>query len=78
MPNAQPLPEIPLAIAVERKPVLDRALHHLPDLPLDAMRRGLDRHDGRLRPGKLFSDEGACAVGAMLRELFPGDRAPAG
>ena len=55
MPNVQALPEIPPAVAAERKQVLDRALRHLPDAALDAMRRGLDRHDGRLRPGKLFS-----------------------
>jgi hypothetical protein len=54
--------------------VLDRSLRHLPDVMLDAMRRGLDRHDGRLQPGRLFSDEGGCAVGVMLRELFPGHR----
>jgi hypothetical protein len=72
------LPEIPPAIAAERKPVLDRALRHLPDGVLAAMRRGLDRHDGRLYPGKLFSDEGGCAVGVMLRELFPGYRANRG
>ena len=52
--------------------MLDRTLRHLPDAVLDAMRRGLDRHDGRLHPGKLFSDDGGCAVGVMLRELFPG------
>ena len=55
MPNVQALPEIPPAVAAERKQVLDRTLRHLPDAALDAMRRGLDRHDGRLRPGKLFS-----------------------
>jgi hypothetical protein len=69
------LPEIPQTIAVERKRVLDRTLRHLPDAVLDAMRRGLDRHDGRLRPGRLFSAQGDCAVGVMLRELFPGYRA---
>jgi hypothetical protein len=53
MPNARALPEIPAALAEERKQVLDRAVRHLPDAILDAMRRGLDRHDGRLRPGKL-------------------------
>jgi hypothetical protein len=69
------IPEIPQTIAVERKRVLDRALRHLPEAVLDAMRRGLDRHDGRLRPGSLFSAQGDCAVGVMLRELFPGYRA---
>jgi hypothetical protein len=78
MPNVQALPEIPPAVAVERKQVLDRALRHLPDEVLEAMRRGLDRHDGRLRPGKLFSAEGGCAVGVMLRELFPGYQADRG
>ena len=72
------LPEIPTAVAVERKQVLDRALQHLPNEVLDAMRRGLDRHDGRLRPGKLFSAEGGCAVGVMLRELYPRYRAERG
>ena len=72
MSNVQALPEIPPAIAAERKQVLDRTLRHLPDAALDAMRRGLDRHDGRLRPGRLFSADGGCAVGVMLRELFPG------
>ena len=74
----QALPEIPLVIAAERKPVLDRTLCHLPDAVLDAMRRGLDRHDGRLRPGRLFSKGGGCAVGVMLRELFPSYRADRG
>ncbi len=74
MPTAKALPEIPPALAAERKRVLDRAVRHLPDEVLDAMRRGLDRHDGRLYPGKLFSAEGGCAVGVMLRELFPGYR----
>jgi len=58
--------------------VLDRTLRHLPDTVLDAMRRGLDRHDGRLGPGKLFSAEGGCAVGVMLRELSPGHRTARG
>jgi hypothetical protein len=71
MPNVPALPEIPPAVAAERKQVLDRTVRHLPDAALDAMRRGLDRHDGRLLPGKLFSAEGGCAVGVMLRELFP-------
>jgi hypothetical protein len=74
----QPIPEIPPAVASERKRVLDRALRHLPDATLDAMRRGLDRHDGRLRPGRLFSARGACAVGVMLGELFPGHRVDRG
>jgi hypothetical protein len=78
MPNAQALPEIPPALAVERKQVLDRTMRHLPDPVLDAMRRGLDRHDGRLRPGKLYTEEGGCAVGVMLRELFPSYRARRG
>jgi hypothetical protein len=78
MPNVQALPEIPLAVATERKQVLDRTMRHLPDAVLDAMCRGLDRHDGRLRPGKLFSGEGGCAVGVMLRELFPSYRANRG
>jgi hypothetical protein len=78
MPSVQALPEIPLAVATERKLVLDRTLRHLPDAALDAMRRGLDRHDGRLRPGKLFSAEGGCAVGVMLRELFPSHRVDRG
>jgi hypothetical protein len=78
MANAQGLPEIPTAIAAERKQVLDRTVRHLPDAVLDAMRRGLDRHDGRLRPGKLFSAEGGCAVGVMLTELFPGYRVDRG
>lgn len=78
MPTAEALPEIPPAIAAERKPILDRTLRHLPDAVLDAMRRGLDRHDGRLQPGKLFSKEGGCAVGVMLRELFPSHRADRG
>jgi hypothetical protein len=77
-PAIDPIPEIPLGIALERKQVLDRSLRHLPEAALDAMRRGLDRHDGRLRPGKLFSDEGVCAVGAMMRELFPGHRVDRG
>ena len=54
--------------------MLDQTVRHLPDAVLDAMRRGLDRHDGRLLPGRLFSDEGSCAVGVMLLELFPGYR----
>jgi hypothetical protein len=70
--TAQPLPEIPPAVAAERRKVLERAMRHLPDVVLDAMRRGLDRHDGRLRPGRLFSGQGGCAVGVMLDELFPG------
>jgi hypothetical protein len=72
------LPEIPPSIAAERKKVLDRAVRHLPDAGLDAMRRGLDRNDGRLQPGRLFSDKGDCAVGVMLRELVPGYRVDRG
>jgi hypothetical protein len=74
----RPIPEIPPAVAAERKRVLDRALCHLPDATLDAMRRGLDRHDGRLRPGSLFSAQGDCAVGVMLREMYPGYRVDRG
>jgi hypothetical protein len=71
---ARPLPEVPEAVAADRKHVLDRAVRHLPDAAIDAMRRGLDRSDVRLRPGRLFSDHGDCAVGVMLRELFPAYR----
>jgi hypothetical protein len=55
MPNGRALPEIPAVLAEERKQVLDRAVRHLPDAILDAMRRGLDRHDGRAQkslPGR--------------------------
>jgi hypothetical protein len=64
-------PPIPIAIAAERRPVLERALRHLPARMLHALRDGIDRSDGRLRAGGLFSATGDCPVGAMLRELHP-------
>jgi hypothetical protein len=67
MPNARALPEIPAALAEEASRCSTRPCVTCPT----PMRRGLDRHDGRLRPGKLFSAEGGCAVGVMLRELYP-------
>jgi hypothetical protein len=62
---------IPTAIANERRPVLERALQELPDDILVALRSGIDKNDGRLRPGGLFSATGDCVVGAMLLELRP-------
>jgi hypothetical protein len=65
---------IPVPIAIERRPVLQRALRDLPSDILVALRSGIDKNDGRLRPGGLFSATGDCPVGVLLRELEPGRR----
>jgi hypothetical protein len=55
--------------------VLARVLSHLPDDVLSALAHGLERHAGRLEPGRLYGDYdgGGCAVGVMLRELSPSE-----
>jgi hypothetical protein len=55
--------------------VLARVLSHLPDDVLSALAHGLERHAGRLEPGRLYGDHdgGGCAVGVMLRELSPSE-----
>jgi hypothetical protein len=64
-------PVLPLAVVADRKPILDRALQHLPDELLTALHRSLDRHDLRLNPGRLYHGPAACAMGMMLRDMFP-------
>lgn len=68
---------LPAHIARTREPVLARVLSHLPDDFLSALAHGLERHAGRLEPGRLYGDYdgGGCAVGVMLRELSPSEYA---
>jgi len=56
---------------VERRQMLRRTLRGLSDLQLEALARGLERHEEQLIAGRLFKSTGGggCAVGVMLREL---------
>jgi hypothetical protein len=53
---------------------LQRTLRGLPDPLLAALVSGLERYGEELAPRRLFTGDGrSCAVGAMLRELRPGE-----
>lgn len=68
-------PLVPDAVVFNRAPVLKRALRGLPGSMLTAMVDGIEREQDRLVAGRLYSEGGGgCAVGAMLRVLFPGRR----
>jgi hypothetical protein len=51
--------------------VLHRALRALPIGLLQPLLRGVRRHADSLVPGSLYTGDGGCAVGMMLRELAP-------
>jgi hypothetical protein len=56
----------------ERRQVMRRTVRALPDEMLRALARGLELHADDLAPGRLFrGGGGGCAVGVMLRALYP-------
>jgi hypothetical protein len=55
----------------ERLSVARRSLRALPDDMLVALACGLRRHADELLPGRLYSAQGGCPVGVMLRQLDP-------
>jgi hypothetical protein len=57
-------------VALDRRPVLQRALRGLPLSVLEPLLRGLRGHADRLVAGHIQPvGDGACAVGMMLREM---------
>lgn len=44
----------------------------MPTAILFALRAGLNDYQDKLEPGRLYSDDGGCAIGVMLRTIFPG------
>jgi hypothetical protein len=58
-------------LLMERRQMLRRTLRGLSDGQLEALARGLERHEEQLVAGRLFKSTGGggCAVGGMLREL---------
>lgn len=63
---------IPQDIISSRTPLLQRTLSRLPTAILFALRAGLCDYQDKLEPGRLYTDDGGCAVGVMLRTIFPG------
>lgn len=65
-------PVLPHDVVLERGPVLRKALRALPFPLLQALSYALDEHADELSPGSLYNSKGGgCAIGVMLREMFP-------
>lgn len=71
---------LPAADAAQRRQTLQAIARHLSDPVLEALGAALARHADDLVPGRLYTRDGGCAVGVMLRDMFPatcGAAAPA-
>lgn len=63
---------LPQAIVNQRRSALERTVSGLPTAILFALRSGLEEYATSLTPGRLYTRSGGCAVGVMLRRIFPG------